>query len=118
MSRKNERREFPKDKYKYFKQGTTVFAVSTYAGRTVKGCAKLNPMDKFNEAFGKDLAAARCNQKVVNKRRKYNQELMEVLADYKYAIEKAYEQAVERYDNSVLECKRADEEVASLVQSL
>ena len=56
------------DKYKYFtyydKNGKkTVSAVSTYAGKTVKGYAKCDPEDS-----GKKLAAARCNAKVADKR--------------------------------------------------
>ena len=61
------------DKYKYFtyydKNGKkTVSAVSTYAGKTVKGYAKCDPRDNFSEDNGKKLAAARCNAKVADKR--------------------------------------------------
>ena len=61
------------DKYKYFtyydKNGKkTVSAVSTYAGKTVKGYAKCDPRDTYDFEAGKRLAAARCNQKVAQKR--------------------------------------------------
>ena len=45
-------------------------AISTYAGKTVKGYAKLNPNDEFNWEKGRNLAIARCNAKVARKRAK------------------------------------------------
>ena len=62
------------DKYKYFtyydKNGKkTVSAVSTYAGKTVKGYAKCDPRDEFDIEKGKKLAAARCNLKIAEKRK-------------------------------------------------
>lgn len=45
-----------------------IVAVSTYAGKTVKGYAKLDPRDEFDYDKGKNLAIARCNVKVAAKR--------------------------------------------------
>ena len=61
------------EKYKYYQYknengGTTIAAASTYAGKTVKGYAKCDPNETFNEAKGKELAAARCNHKISAKR--------------------------------------------------
>ena len=61
------------DKYKFYqfkneKGGMTIAAASTYAGRTVKGYAKCDPRDEFDIEKGKELAAARCNMKIANKR--------------------------------------------------
>ena len=62
------------DKYKFFiakkTDGTPyqVVAVSTYAGRKVRGVAKCDPRDKFSIENGKKLAAARCNVKIAEKR--------------------------------------------------
>ena len=61
------------DKYKFYeyndpKGKKTVSAVSTYAGRTVKGYAKCDPRDGYNVDNGKKLAAARCNAKIAAKR--------------------------------------------------
>ena len=47
-----------------------VLAISTYAGKIVKGKAICNPDDIFNLSTGKNLARARCNLKVATKRRK------------------------------------------------
>ena len=56
-------------KYKFYKDDNKVIAVSSYAGRPVKGYAKCAPGDEFDEAAGRRLAEARCNQKVARKRR-------------------------------------------------
>jgi hypothetical protein len=48
----------------------TVVAISSYAGRPVRGVAKCNPGDEFDVEFGMNLAAARCNLKIAQKRNK------------------------------------------------
>lgn len=65
---------YPLEKYQYFiyqneNGGTTIVAMSTYAGKKVKGYAKCNPEDKFDIEVGKKLAAARCNLKIAEKRK-------------------------------------------------
>jgi len=57
------------DKYKFYVSGNKVIAVSTYAGRTVRGTAKCDPRDEFDLEFGKKLAAARCAYKIAEKRK-------------------------------------------------
>lgn len=54
--------------YKYIVTPNKVIALSTYAGRPVRGIAKCHPNDTFDVEFGKKLAAARCNYKVAVKR--------------------------------------------------
>ena len=63
-------KHFPFDKYKYFVNGNKVIAVSTYAGKTVRGTAICHPSDPFDLETGKKLAAMRCDLKVRNKRQK------------------------------------------------
>lgn len=54
----------------------TVVAESTYAGKPVIGVAKCHPRDTFDLQFGMELAAARCNAKVAEKRfKRANQKL-------------------------------------------
>lgn len=57
-------------KYVFYTHKNKVIAVSTYAGKKVKGIAKCNPEDNFSLEKGKLLAAARCNAKVAMKRKK------------------------------------------------
>ena len=69
---------FDYEKYRYYTNGNKVIAVSTYAGKTVRGTAKCDPKDAFDLEKGKKLAAARCAVKVAEKRvsragRKYDE---------------------------------------------
>ena len=61
------------DKYKFYTRtnkngGQQVIAISTYAGKTVRGVANCDPRDTFSIERGKELAAARCNLKIAEKR--------------------------------------------------
>lgn len=56
-------------KYKIFTNSANdVIAVSTYAGKTVKGIAKCDPRDTFDMDKGVEIAEARCAKKVADKR--------------------------------------------------
>ena len=59
---------FPLEKYTYVYVDNKVIAMSTYAGRIVKGVAKCNPSDEYDVQKGRELAAARCNAKIARKR--------------------------------------------------
>lgn len=62
---------YPITKYKIYKDGRgKVVAVSSYAGKTVKGVAKCDPRDMYDEELGKKLAAGRCALKIAEKRYK------------------------------------------------
>lgn len=54
--------------YRYYNSDKTVVAVSTYAGKTIRGVAKCDPSDEFTLETGKKLASARCNVKIAAKR--------------------------------------------------
>ena len=56
------------DKYTFYVTKNKVIAVSTYAGKTVRGVAKCDPRDEFDVEAGKKLAAARCNERIAGKR--------------------------------------------------
>lgn len=59
---------YPLEKYRYYQGGNKVIAVSSFAGRTVRGVAKCSPNDDFDLEKGKKLAALRCNEKVARRR--------------------------------------------------
>lgn len=63
-------------KYNYYVTEDSVIAVSTYAGKKVRGVAKCNPKDKFDVEKGKELAAARVTYKVAKKRIKNAERLL------------------------------------------
>ena len=62
-------KHFPIEGYHFFQHGNRVIAVTTYAGKTVRGVAVCANDDEFDLEYGKRLAAARCNYKVAKKRR-------------------------------------------------
>ena len=76
--------------YRYVFTGNKIIAISSYAGRTVKGVAKCHPNDEFDLEAGKALAAARCNKKIAAKRwaralKKYNEafdEMNRIVEEY------------------------------------
>ena len=45
-----------------------IVAVSSFAGKPVKGYADCHPNDEFDQAYGAALAAARCAEKIAAKR--------------------------------------------------
>ena len=45
-----------------------IVAVSSFAGKVVKGYADCNPCDTFDVTYGQELAAARCAEKIAAKR--------------------------------------------------
>ena len=69
-------RDYPIDRYKYYTyidkktNANVIVAASTYAGKIVKGYAKCDPTDAYNFTKGKELAAARCAEKIALKREK------------------------------------------------
>lgn len=54
--------------YKFYYNNRKIYAVSTYAKKPVRGVAVCADDDKYDEAFGKELAAARCDAKIAYKR--------------------------------------------------
>ena len=78
--------EYPMEKYRFYFANNKVVAVSTFEGRTVRGVAKCDPKDTFDVESGKMLAAARCNQKVAEKReRRAKRELGKAVKAYEKA---------------------------------
>ena len=82
-------------KYNFYTDGKTkVVAVSTYAGKVVRGVAKCDVNDTFSLEKGKKLAAARCNEKIAkkrltraeNKRRETAKEYMKIMFAARKAI--------------------------------
>ena len=56
--------------YRLYNTDNKVIAVSTYAGKPVRGIAKCDPCDTFSYEDGRDIAIARCNEKIAEKRYK------------------------------------------------
>jgi hypothetical protein len=89
--------------YVFYRSDNKIIALSTYAGKTVKGYAKCSPEDEFSNETGKQLAAARCGVKVAVKRvknaqKKWHEAVQAYLKAEKHmhAMAKYYEDAVDR----------------------
>lgn len=54
-------------KYHFAYGPNKVIAISSFAGKTVRGVAKCAPNDEFNKELGEELAA-RCGAKIAEKR--------------------------------------------------
>ena len=111
------------DKYKYFtyydKNGKkTVSAVSTYAGKTVKGYAKCDPRDNFSEDSGKKLAAALCNAKVADKRVKRAEKKMGDALRQLDAAEAYYKRMRTYFNDASRDAEFAKNEVICLEQEM
>ena len=101
--------------YQYIIHGNTVHALSTYAGKVVKGTAKCNNVDEFNLETGKELAAARCNAKVAKRRyQRATKKFLEAKAAAEAAI-KHFEDMVGYYTDACDALGDAEEAVDKLL---
>jgi hypothetical protein len=58
-------------RYNYCISNNKVVALGSFAGKPVRGIAKCDPADAFYIEDGKELAAARCEAKIAQKRVNY-----------------------------------------------
>ena len=96
----------------------TCVAISTYAGKEVKGYAKLDPHDNFNWEAGRDLAIARCNAKIAKKRKdraaKKLAEAEEILA----MAQAHYNDMVDYLANSTDALFEAEDHITELLKNM
>lgn len=104
--------------YKYFRAGNKVIAVSTYAGKTVRGVATCAPGDEFNLEFGKKLAAARCNEKVAEKRYARANAQFNHLLSQENDLKDKLRKVADYYHDSFIAYNEAAQEVDQLIASL
>lgn len=99
---------FPISKYKFYTTpDNKTIAISTYAGKTVRGVAKTDPRDTFDAEYGKELAAARCALKIAKKREKRANRQVKKAAD-QMALAYANLEKMRRYrDDSVVAVNEA-----------
>ena len=94
--------------YKYIETPNKVIALSTYAGKTVRGVAKCHPNDTFNVEFGRKLAAARCNAKIAAKRAINAQKKYWVAHDEYQKANRAFEKYSQYYIEAVAQLNKAE----------
>ena len=95
-----------------------IVALASYAGKPVRGIAKLNPGDEYSLSEGMELAAARCNVKIADKRQarahqKYH-EAMEQLQE----AQQYFKAMSEYYVDSVQAAKVARAELDEILNTL
>ena len=115
---------FPIDKYKFYVakkvngEPYKVYAVSTYAGKTVRGTAKCDPRDNFSMEKGKQLAAARCAARVASKRVARAQKEFSKACDEVRAARRKYDKMQQYLIDAEIMAKRADEDVKMWLEEM
>ena len=117
---------YPLSKYKFHeytdkKTGIkTVIAISTYAGKNVKGIAKCHPADDGNYDIekGKMLAASRCNEKIALKRERRAAQKLANAQQILAAAEKHQEDMLIYYQDSWNAVKEANDHLAEILENL
>jgi hypothetical protein len=106
-------------KYKFYsdEKARVVVALSTFAKKPVRGKAKCDPRDEFSTSDGMLLAAARCNERIAEKRKR-NAE-----ARYVEAVRKAQEanehlEKMKKYfDDSIVRLEQAKADLEEIDSS-
>lgn len=105
-------------KYVYYRSDNKIIALSTYAGKTVKGYAKCSPEDEFSNETGKELAAARCNARVAVKRVKNAQKKWHEAVQACLKAERHMNAMAKYYEDSVDRLKIAEAQVEYILNEI
>ena len=105
-------------KYQYYRADNKIIAISTFAGKTVKGVAKCDPNDVFSSESGEELAAARCNSKIAAKRVKYAKHKVEEALKAYYAAKEHLINMNNYYEESAAKLEVAQSEVKDIIDRL
>lgn len=109
---------YPIEKYKIIVHDHEVIAISTYAGKTVKGVAKADPRDEFDVEVGKKLAIARCAAKIAVKRQNRAKKCL-ATAQARLAEAQAWETKMSDYvSDSMIEASKAVDALYAIEQKL
>ena len=109
---------YPIEKYKIIVHDNEVIAISTYAGKTVKGVAKADPRDDFDVETGKELAIARCAAKIAIKRQNRAKKCL-ATAQAKLVDAIAWEKRMNDYvSDSMVAASKAIDDLHAIEQKL
>ena len=106
-------------RYNIYEDGKgKVIVVSHYAGRSVKGIAKCSPHDTYDQAAGVELARARCDLKIAEKKLENAQfkraALEQILSDVMEAVNEI-RMYTEECEQGLLQAKEnLDKQLAAL----
>ena len=107
-----------KKNYRFYSTADRVIAVSTYAGRIVRGVAICAENDQFSIEIGKKLAAARCNAKIAHKRRNRAERKFKEAVDAMKAAEAQLAKMTHYFNDSMDAEKEALVELDNLYNEL
>lgn len=102
----------------YLTSDNAVVAVSTYAGKVVRGVAKCSPTDTFSLEDGKALAAARCNLKIAKKRRARASRKLDEALDASIAAQRQYSNMRHYFEDSHAAVLEAQDELNAILNKL
>ena len=99
-------------RYRVFRDNKgKIIVASSYAGKIVRGVAKCNENDTYNEDTGIALATARCDVKITNKR------VMRAMAKYDAAT-KAVNNATAAWEKAIKYLTNAEQEALTARKTL
>lgn len=115
--------KFPFEKYRFHVVDTKnsdgqkvkkVIAISTYAGKPVRGVAICSVHDEFDLEKGKRLAAARCNEKVAKLRYKNSSAQLDYACSLVGSINKYHMSKIKYNMDAYGELEKAHSELVAL----
>lgn len=110
--------KFNFDNYTYYTAKNKVIAVSTYAGKIVRGVAKCDPRDEFDLEKGKELAAARCNERVAEKRFRRARKCYDQAEAEFVAAERRLRKMSQYFEDATQALVKASTDVSDIVEKL
>ena len=109
---------YPIEKYKIIVHDTEVIAISTYAGKTVRGIAKCDPRAGFDVETGKKIAVARCAAKIAAKRKARAAKCIAYAQKQLDIARKFYEKMSAYYDDADSELDMAESELQMIIDEV
>lgn len=94
-----------------------VVALSTYAGRPVRGVAKCDPRDEYSFPFGKALAIARCDERIADKREKNAKNKLAMAARALEEAQSRFNKMTAYYEDAVQRHAEANEAITELLNT-
>jgi hypothetical protein len=107
-------------KYRYVvnEDKGVVVALSSFAGKDVRGVARCSPADNFDAEMGKKLAVARCDVKITDKRVVRANQMVEFYRAFLTQVQSNLERAEQYREDALVKYQEATEELQKLEGSL
>ena len=105
-------------KYKIVNYGNKVIAISSFAGKRVRGIAKCAPNDNFDMNTGRTLAIFRCNVKIAKKRAERAESKRKEAEDKLFEAARYYRKMQDYLDNANVKLQKAIESLEEVEKNL